>query len=296
MHERNPVSNTCEANYNLDGSVEFRIGHRFRCREAVLQGVKNYSIRRSVEYRVIKSDRLKEVRRFGGPHNCLASTMSQDHRQLDSSLICRVILPLIQSNPSVSIPVLQGMVQASYHFKPSYIKVWMVKQKAIARIYGDWEESYNKVPKLLQALLSYFPSTICNLRVKPYYDGHLMVRDRCMFDKVFWAFPSCVKAFNHCKPFVSVDGTHLYGRYSGLLLIAVEQDGNINILPIAFAIVESESTESWSFFLANLRRHITPQDDLLAANTGRPLYLVDTTEEISDRSKTSTAECSQRYP
>ncbi|KAL4371749.1 hypothetical protein AHAS_Ahas06G0196900 [Arachis hypogaea] len=53
--------------------------------------------------------------------------MSQDHRQLDSSLICRVILPLIQSNPSVSIPILQGAVQASYHFKPSYRKVWMAK-------------------------------------------------------------------------------------------------------------------------------------------------------------------------
>ncbi|XP_016165251.1 uncharacterized protein LOC107607867 [Arachis ipaensis] len=189
--------------------------------------------------------------------------MSQDHRQLDSSLICRVILPLIQSNPSVSILVLQGAVQASYHFKPSYRKVWMAKQKAIAQIYGDWEESYNKVPKLLQALQSYFPGTICDLRVKPFYDGHLLVRDCSMFDKVFWSFPSCVEAFKHCKPFVSVDGTHLYGRYDGVLLIAMAQDGNSNILPIAFAIVESESIESWSFFLINLRRHVTPQDSLL---------------------------------
>ncbi|XP_057740073.1 uncharacterized protein LOC130957220 [Arachis stenosperma] len=83
-----------------------------------------------------------------------------------------------------------------------------------------------------------------------------------MFDKVFWSFPSCVEAFKHCKPFVSVDGTHLYGWYGGVLLIAVAQDGNSNILLIAFSIVESESTESWSFFLTNLRRHVTPQDGL----------------------------------
>ncbi|RYR39088.1 hypothetical protein Ahy_A09g044512 [Arachis hypogaea] len=50
------------------------------------------------------------VRRFGGPHSCLAPTMSQDHRQLDSSLICRVIFPMIQFNPSVSISVFQGAV------------------------------------------------------------------------------------------------------------------------------------------------------------------------------------------
>ncbi|XP_057745239.1 uncharacterized protein LOC130963105 [Arachis stenosperma] len=175
--------------------------------------------------------------------------MSQDHHQLDSNLICRVILPLIQSNPSVSISVLQGAVQVSYHFKSSYRKVWMAKQKAIAQIYGDWEESYNKVPKLLQALQSYFSSTICDLRVKPLYNAHLFVRD--------------CKAFKYCKPFVSVDRMHLYGRYSSVLLIAVAQDGNSNILPIAFAIAEFESMESWSFFLTKLRRHVTPQDGLL---------------------------------
>ncbi|XP_057734784.1 uncharacterized protein LOC130950289 [Arachis stenosperma] len=137
MHERIPICDTYGMDYNLDGSVEFRVRHRFRSREAVLQGMKNYSIRMNAEYRVIESDRLKEVRRFGGPHSCLAPIMSQDHRKLDSSLIYKVILPLIQSYPSVSIPVLQVAVQASYHLKSSYRKVWMTKQKAIAQIYGD---------------------------------------------------------------------------------------------------------------------------------------------------------------
>ncbi|XP_057739896.1 uncharacterized protein LOC130957004 [Arachis stenosperma] len=59
MHERIPILDTCGMDYNLDGSVEFRVGHRFRSREEVLQGVKNYSIRRSVEYRVIESNWLK---------------------------------------------------------------------------------------------------------------------------------------------------------------------------------------------------------------------------------------------
>ncbi|XP_072087401.1 uncharacterized protein [Arachis hypogaea] len=129
----------------------------------------------------------------------------------------------------------------------------MAKQKEIAHKYGDWEDSYNKVAKLLQALQSCCPETICELKALPYYDGDLMVRDYSIFDKVFWAFPSCVKAFKHYKPFVSVDDTHLYGKYGGVLLIVVVQDDNSNILPVTFAIVESESTESWSFFLTNLR-------------------------------------------
>ncbi|XP_072077869.1 uncharacterized protein [Arachis hypogaea] len=130
-------------------------------------------------------------------------------------------------------------------------------------MYGYWEESYNKVPRLLQALQSCCPRTICEFRAVLYYDSHLMERDCSMFDKVFWAFPTCVETFKHCKPFVSVDGMHLYGKYGVVLLIAVAQDGNSNILPVAFAIVESETTEHWSFFLTNLRLHVTPQDGLL---------------------------------
>ncbi|XP_025639040.1 uncharacterized protein [Arachis hypogaea] len=102
----------------------------------------------------------------------------------------------------------------------------MAKQKAIAQIYGDCEESYNNVPKLLQALQSCCPGTVCELRALSYYDGHLMVRDCSMFDKVFWAFPSYVEAFKHYKPFVSINGTHMYGKYGGVLLIAVAQDDN----------------------------------------------------------------------
>ncbi|RYR07597.1 hypothetical protein Ahy_B05g074987 [Arachis hypogaea] len=44
-----------EEDYNLDGGVEFWVGHRFKCRD----GVKNYSIRQSAEYWVIESNRLK---------------------------------------------------------------------------------------------------------------------------------------------------------------------------------------------------------------------------------------------
>ncbi|RYR72908.1 hypothetical protein Ahy_A02g007135 isoform B [Arachis hypogaea] len=56
---------------------------------------------------------------------------------IDSNLICRITMPVIQSNPSVIIPVLQSTVRQSYHFKSSYRKVWMVNQKTIAQIYDD---------------------------------------------------------------------------------------------------------------------------------------------------------------
>ncbi|XP_072084738.1 uncharacterized protein [Arachis hypogaea] len=67
-------------------------------------------------------------------------------------------------------------------------------------------------------------------------------------------------AFRHCKPLVQVDGTHLYRKYKGTLLVAVAQDGNQNIVPIAFALVEGETADVWHFFLRNLRMYIVRKD------------------------------------
>ncbi|RYR78822.1 hypothetical protein Ahy_A01g003684 [Arachis hypogaea] len=210
MYEKTPVSDTCEVDYNLDGSVEFRVGHR------------------SAEYRVIESGRLKyHVQCRQADSGCQWSFRVTFRQNLG---YCPIPLSV-----SWSCKVWFGQAITS---NPHTERCgWQSRRQ----LYGS------------TALQSCFPGTICDLRVKPYYDGHLMMRDCCMFDKVFWAFLSYVEAFKHCKPFVSVDGTHLYGKYGGVLLIAVAQDGNSNILPIAFAIVESESTESWSFFLTNLR-------------------------------------------
>ena len=60
----------------------------------------------------------------------------------------------------------------------------------------------------------------------------------------FYTFVPCISAFRNCKPVVQVDGTHLYGKYKGTLLIAVAQDDNQNKTPIAFAIVKSKIADS----------------------------------------------------
>ncbi|XP_015931884.1 uncharacterized protein LOC107458192 [Arachis duranensis] len=225
-----------------DTGANPHIRQSFQNKDEAVLSVKDYSIRRDVEYRVIESDHLKyhgkckefgkgctwlirvalrarkgtwEVRRYNGPHTCLATSISSDHRKLDYHVICARILPLVRADAVVTVKVLQQATEADYSFKPSYRKVWMAKQKAVAQIYGDWKESYAELPRWMLG------------------------------------------------PLVSIDGIHLYGKYGVTLLLAIAQEGNSNILPIAFALVEGENAESWSFFLSNLRAHVTPQEGIL---------------------------------
>nr|KYP35771.1 hypothetical protein KK1_043177 [Cajanus cajan] len=89
-----------------------------------------------------------------------------------------------------------------------------------------------------------------------------MVHDYVQFHRVFWTFKPCIHGFKYCKPIVQVDGTFLYGKYKGTLLVFVTQDSNNKIFPIAFAILEGETTDAWFFFLHYLKRHVCPQDAL----------------------------------
>ncbi|XP_016169258.1 uncharacterized protein LOC107611900 [Arachis ipaensis] len=251
--------------------AEFQVGQSFHSKKEAVLTVKDYSIRCGVEYRVMESDHLKyhrrckkfgkgctwmirislrarketwEVLRYNGPHICLATSISSDHRQLDYQ-------------------VLQEATEGTYGFKPTYRKTWLAKQKAVAQIYGDWEESYAELPCWILGVQSTMEGTVTLLKTSPVRVGDDVDDSTVYFHRLFWTFSPCVEASRHCKPLVSIDGTHLYGKYGGTLLLAIAQDGNSNILLIAFSLVEGKNAESWSFFLTNLRQHVTLQQGIL---------------------------------
>jgi len=115
---------------------------------------------------------------------------------------------------------------------------------------------------LLQAMQTYLLWFVYNLKINPITNGEEVLENQQHFRRVFWTFKSCIDGFPFWKLIVQVDGTFLYGRYRGTLLVAIAQDGRNNIFSIAFAIVEGEIAEAWFFFLNNLRTHVTPQQNL----------------------------------
>ena len=64
--------------------------------------------------------------------------------------------------------------------------------------------------------------------------------DTVFLNYVFWSFDPSIDGFKNCKPVISIDRTHLYGKYQGKLLVAMATDANNKVFPLAFAIVDSE--------------------------------------------------------
>jgi len=82
------------------------------------------------------------------------------------------------------------------------------------------------------------------LKVELYAYGSI-VPNMVQFGRLFWAFGPSIKGFFTCCPLLSIDGTYLYEKYRGCLLIATIVDADGGLYLLAFVVIESESENSW---------------------------------------------------
>jgi predicted permease len=55
-----------------------------------------------------------------------------------------------------------------------------------------------------------------------------------IFFRAFWCFSQCVEAIRHSRIMLSIDGTFVFGKYKGTLLVAISCDTDNALVPLAF--------------------------------------------------------------
>ena len=120
------------------------------------------------------------------------------------------------------------------------------------------DESYQALPRWMNIV------KLTNLGTNVVWKTSILAgcNGNVRFMHVFWAFRACVEGFKHCRPVIQIDGTFLYEKYIGKLLIATLIDANGHIFPLTFAMVEDESLDSWSWFLYTLRSQVTQREGI----------------------------------
>uniref|UniRef100_A0A2N9HQ99 SWIM-type domain-containing protein n=1 Tax=Fagus sylvatica TaxID=28930 RepID=A0A2N9HQ99_FAGSY len=265
-----------------DKMQELRKGLFFKSKIEVQYALKVYSSRVNQEYKVKESNKRKlhvccsngcswrmracmrsthgfwEITKYNGPHTCRHPNIRKDGKVFDSNFIEREVRSYVANDQTISVKSLRHHMCTQFGHKISYYKVWDAKQKAIANIYGDWGESYQLLPKFMKALIDSNPGT--QVEWKTYWSEDA---GSAIFESVFWAFGPSIQGFVHCRPVVCIDATHLYGKYEGKLMIAMATDANNEIYPLAFAVMEKESKDTWRWFLRCLKKHVTKNRELL---------------------------------
>jgi MULE transposase domain len=71
-----------------------------------------------------------------------------------------------------------------------------------------------------------------------------------------WTFGPCIEVFCYMCHVISIDASHLRGRYEGRLLVVVGYDADNQLLPFAFGLIEKENISNWGWFMRWLRREV----------------------------------------
>ncbi|XP_059669284.1 uncharacterized protein LOC132314433 [Cornus florida] len=149
----------------------------------------------------------------------------------------------------MTVESLRTALHEKYGIRAKKQQCYRAKRKSLDVFEGNHGKSYSLLPSYRNEIRRTNPGSLVTL---DYYDAEFNGVNR--FRRIFIVFDALRSGFiKGCRPFIGLDGCFLKGPHGGVFLSAVALDGNNGLFPIAYAVVESEGNETWTFFLDNLK-------------------------------------------
>ncbi|XP_048623684.1 uncharacterized protein LOC125592513 [Brassica napus] len=194
------------------------------------------------------------INQCDGRHSCAPSKK----RKFGKTASARTIGTLIQhrfddANDGPKPNDIIQFMRMEHSCEITYWHAWEAREFAIAAARGIPDRSYSKIPAYLHMIKEANPGT----------HTHYETNEKGRFMYLFMSFGQSVRGFyNAMRRVIVVDGTFLKNKYKGTLLVATAVDGNSNLYPIAFGVVDSENDDSWGWFFRQLKVVIADCQDL----------------------------------
>ena len=102
---------------------------------------------------------LKIVRYKEHKQDC-SGHYSDDHPLLTSDFVADLIVDMIRVDPAFKVKLVVNFVNTKYGFVITYKRAWLAKNKAINKVFGDWDKSFEELPRYLQALMQLNRDTV----------------------------------------------------------------------------------------------------------------------------------------
>ncbi|XP_057809113.1 uncharacterized protein LOC131023586 [Salvia miltiorrhiza] len=222
------------------GRVYFSCKHSDNC---------NFDLRASVHGRGMwRVHKLKE-------HSCEGDLRTAKKIKAHSKVVAAFVANRIRDDGEVIKPksIMAELVR-DFGIKIKYDVALRARNLGMDMIYGRVDDSFLLLPRYLYALKEANPGTVYDLDVDV----------DCRFKHLFVALWASISPFYfHLRPVIVVDGTHLKGKNSGILFVAVTKDGNEAVFPLAIGVGPIENDESWKWFMSHLRGACGEPDNLL---------------------------------
>lgn len=185
-------------------------------------------------------------------HTCLRNM--QANRQLKSTWLAKQFLELFKARPYWPAKQIKETIRRTYKVLVKTGFAYKVKYYAHKLLHGSMKEHYSKLRRYLEALKeaspnSYFQLDVDNKTQPP------------TFKRVFFCFDGVRQGWlAGCRKVLCLDGCFLKNFLGGMLLSAIGRDANEQMYPLAWAVVEGETNDSWHWFVTQLKKATGEKD------------------------------------
>ncbi|XP_056693176.1 uncharacterized protein [Spinacia oleracea] len=174
----------------------------------------------------------------------------EENPVVTSEWLCKHMLGEIEANPEIPVETLRRYAQEKFQLRVKKRLLYKVRSMAKGKLHGGWAEAYELLPRYAEMIKQTNPGSHA-LITWGASSGDVNPK----FRACFFSFAAQVRGFlRGCRPIIGIDGAHLSGFYKGILLTAVGIDGNNEIFVLAYGIVDTESCDSWTYFMRCLRQ------------------------------------------
>ncbi|XP_013617301.1 PREDICTED: uncharacterized protein LOC106323779 [Brassica oleracea var. oleracea] len=205
-------------------------------------GVDYIVLNTEFSYSMVRAEGIDEstyfmINQCEGRHSCAPTKK----RKFGKTASARTIGTLIQhrfgdANDGPKENEIIQFMRLEHSCEITYWHAWEAREFAIAAATGIPDRSYVKIPAYLHMIKEANPGT----------HTHYETNEKGRLMHLFMSVGQSVRGFyNAMRRVIVVDGTFLKNKYKGFLLVATAVDGNSNLYPIAFGVVDSKNDDSW---------------------------------------------------
>ncbi|XP_059435398.1 uncharacterized protein LOC132168430 [Corylus avellana] len=195
--------------------------------------------------RKCKDQESFEIRSIQDKH-----TYTRQHKNsiVKSGWIADKLIDKFRVQPNMPLKAILGEVKDKLGVDVNNCQLYRTRRIAKEMLQGKVKMQYNKLWDYCETIKQMNRGSCVMMKV----DRPLPDHPAC-FQRLYFSLAAMKKGFRAgCMPFIGLDGCFLKGTYKGHLLLAISRDGNNNMYPMALAVVEAETKDSWIWFLETL--------------------------------------------
>ena len=195
------------------------------------------------------------IKKMHSTHTCEGAIVKAGYRAT-RGWVGTIIKEKLKVSPNYKPKDIADDIKREYGIQLNYSQAWRAKEIAREQLQGSYKEAYSQLPFFCEKIKETNPGSFATFETK----------EDSSFHRLFISFHATISGFQQgCRALLFLDSTPLNSKYQGMLLTATAADGDDGVFPVAFAVVDAETEENWSWFLVELKS---------AVSTARPITFI----------------------